>query len=156
MLSILDKYILKRYLGTFSLLLLLFIPIGITVHLAEKIDKILENEVPFVEVVLYFLDFTIYFANLLFPLFLFLSVIWFTSTSSSCSLSLLSLPSCSVRSSLTAQGPQTSSDPEIGSPLTHLISCLVQSSEISFFFSRPPSFASSFSSSSPFLSFGMR
>ena len=79
MLSILDKYILKRYLGTFSLLLLLFIPIGITVHLAEKIDKILENEVPFVEVVLYFLDFTIYFANLLFPLFLFLSVIWFTS-----------------------------------------------------------------------------
>lgn len=79
MLSILDKYILKRYLGTFILLLLLFIPIGITVNLAEKIDKILANEVPFVEVALYYLDFTIYFANLLFPLFLFLSVIWFTS-----------------------------------------------------------------------------
>tara|TARA_R110000772_G_scaffold222494_3_gene332961 strand:- start:579 stop:1658 length:1080 start_codon:yes stop_codon:yes gene_type:complete len=79
MLSILDKYILKQYLGTFFLLLLLFIPIGITVHLAEKIDKILENDVPLVEVLLYFLDFTIYFANLLFPLFLFLSVIWFTS-----------------------------------------------------------------------------
>ena len=40
MLSILDKYILKRYLGTFVLLLLLFIPIGIIVNLAEKIDKI--------------------------------------------------------------------------------------------------------------------
>ncbi|MBV1923123.1 MAG: LptF/LptG family permease [Flavobacteriaceae bacterium] len=79
MLSILDRYILKKYLGTFSLMLLLFIPIGITVHLAEKIDKILEKEVPFIEVALYFLDFTIYFANLLFPLFLFLSVIWFTS-----------------------------------------------------------------------------
>ncbi|MGK0175206.1 MAG: lipopolysaccharide export system permease protein, partial [Ulvibacter sp.] len=79
MLSILDKYILRKYLGTFSLLLLLFIPIGITVHLAEKIDKILENDVPLVEVLFYFLDFTIYFANLLFPLFLFLSVIWFTS-----------------------------------------------------------------------------
>lgn len=60
-------------------MLLLFIPIGITVNLAEKIDKILENEVPFVEVAAYYLDFTIYFANLLFPLFLFLSVIWFTS-----------------------------------------------------------------------------
>lgn len=60
-------------------MLLLFIPIGITVNLAEKIDKILENEVPFIEVALYYLDFTIYFANLLFPLFLFLSVIWFTS-----------------------------------------------------------------------------
>ena len=48
-------------------------------HLAEKIGKILENEVPFGEVMVYFLDFTIYFAHLLFPLFLFLSVIWFTS-----------------------------------------------------------------------------
>ncbi|WP_223033199.1 LptF/LptG family permease [Hanstruepera marina] len=77
--KILDWYILKRYLFTFFIMLLLFIPIGITVHLAEKIGKILENEVPFSEVMLYFLDFTIYFAHLLFPLFLFLSVIWFTS-----------------------------------------------------------------------------
>ncbi|HLV38014.1 LptF/LptG family permease [Xanthomarina sp.] len=77
--KILDWYILKRYLFTFIIMLLLFIPIGITVHLAEKIGKILENEVPFGEVMLYFLDFTIYFAHLLFPLFLFLSVIWFTS-----------------------------------------------------------------------------
>lgn len=77
--KILDWYILKRYLFTFLMMLLLFIPIGITVHLAEKIGKILENEVPFGEVMLYLLDFTIYFAHLLFPLFLFLSVIWFTS-----------------------------------------------------------------------------
>ncbi|WP_083253396.1 LptF/LptG family permease [Flavivirga aquatica] len=77
--KILDWYILKRYLFTFFMMLLLFIPIGITVHLAEKIGKILDNEVPLGEVLLYFLDFTIYFAHLLFPLFLFLSVIWFTS-----------------------------------------------------------------------------
>ena len=77
--KILDWYILKRYLGTFTMMLVLFIPIGITVNLAEKIDKMLANEVPFLEVVLYYLNFTVYFANLLFPLFLFLSVIWFTS-----------------------------------------------------------------------------
>ena len=77
--KILDWYILKRYLFTFSMMLLLFIPIGITVHLAEKIGKILHHEVPLNEVLAYFLDFTIYFAHLLFPLFLFLSVIWFTS-----------------------------------------------------------------------------
>lgn len=77
--KILDWYILKRYLFTFFMMLLLFIPIGITVHLAEKIGKILENEVPINEVLWYFLDFTIYFAHILFPLFLFLSVIWFTS-----------------------------------------------------------------------------
>lgn len=61
------------------MMLLLFIPIAITVNLAEKIGKILENEVPFAAVAEYYLNFTIYFANLLFPLFLFLSVIWFTS-----------------------------------------------------------------------------
>jgi len=61
------------------MMLLLFVPIGITVDLAEKVGKMIENEVPFGEVAFYYLDFTVYFANLLFPLFLFLSVIWFTS-----------------------------------------------------------------------------
>ena len=77
--KILDWYILKRYLFTFLMMLLLFIPIGITVNLAEKIGKILEREVPFAAVAQYYLDFTIYFANLLYPIFLFISVIWFTS-----------------------------------------------------------------------------
>ena len=77
--KILDWYILKRYLFTFFMMLLLFIPIGITVNLAEKIGKILKNNVPFEAVAEYYLNFTIYFANLLFPIFLFLSVIWFTS-----------------------------------------------------------------------------
>lgn len=77
--KILDWYILKRYLATFFVMLLLFIPIGITVNLAEKIGKILEKEAPLGEVMMFYLDFTIYFAHLLFPLFLFLSVIWFTS-----------------------------------------------------------------------------
>ncbi len=79
MFTIIDRYIIKKYLGTFGMLLLLFIPIGITVNLAEKIGKIIENEVPLIEVIIYYGHFTIYFANLLFPLFLFLSIIWFTS-----------------------------------------------------------------------------
>lgn len=79
MLKIIDKYILKRYLITFTVMLLMFIPIGIVIDVSEKINKIIANKVPFVEVASYYLDFTIYFANLLFPIFLFLSVIWFTS-----------------------------------------------------------------------------
>jgi len=78
-LTIIDKYILKRYLATFSIMLLLFIPIGITIDVSEKINRILENKVPFVKVAAYYLDFIVYFANLLFPIFLFLSIIWFTS-----------------------------------------------------------------------------
>jgi lipopolysaccharide export system permease protein len=77
--KIIDKYILKRYIATFVVMLLMFIPIGIVIDVAEKINKILESKVPFSAVAIYYLDFTIYFANLLFPIFLFLSVIWFTS-----------------------------------------------------------------------------
>lgn len=79
MLTILDKYLLKRYLATFLVMLFLFVPIGIIIDVSEKVNKMIENKVPFIEVANYYLDFTIYFANLLFPIFLFLSVIWFTS-----------------------------------------------------------------------------
>lgn len=76
---IIDKYILKRYLATFSVMLLLFIPIGIVIDVSEKVNRMLQNKVPFSKIAIYYFDFTIYFANLLFPIFLFLSVIWFTS-----------------------------------------------------------------------------
>ncbi len=77
--KIIDKYILKKYLITFFVMLLLFIPIGINVDVSEKVDKMIERKAPFDEILVYYLDFTIYFANFLFPLFLFLSIIWFTS-----------------------------------------------------------------------------
>jgi lipopolysaccharide export system permease protein len=79
MLTILDKYILKRYLNTFVVMLVMFIPIGITIDVSEKVNKMIENHVPFKAIAQYYVDFTIYFANLLFPIFLFLSIIWFTS-----------------------------------------------------------------------------
>ena len=79
MLRIIDKYILKRYLTTFSVMLLMFIPIGIVIDVSEKVNKMIENKVPFKEIASYYVDFTIYFANILFPIFLFLSIIWFTS-----------------------------------------------------------------------------
>lgn len=77
--GILDRYILKRYLLTFTVMLLLFIPIGIMAHLAEQIGKIQEREAPLNEVLAYLGDFSIYIGSLLLPIFLFLSVIFFTS-----------------------------------------------------------------------------
>lgn len=77
--KIIDWYILKRYLATFFVMLLLFVPIGIVIDVSEKINKILENKVPIQAIVVYYLDFTVYFANMLFPIFLFISIIWFTS-----------------------------------------------------------------------------
>jgi len=60
-------------------MLLLFIPIGIMAHLAEQIGKIQDNEAPLNEVLMYLADFSVYIGNFLFPIFLFLSVIFFTS-----------------------------------------------------------------------------
>ncbi len=78
-LSIIDRYILKRYLTNFSVMLLLFIPIGIIIDVSEKVNKMIENKVPIGAIAKYYFYFTIHFASFLFPIFLFLSIIWFTS-----------------------------------------------------------------------------
>ena len=79
MLTILDKYILKQYFATLSVMLILFIPIGIMANLAEQSSKMQDNEAPLNEIVTYYINFTICIGNILFPIFLFLSIIFFTS-----------------------------------------------------------------------------
>lgn len=66
-------------MATFGVMMILFVPIGITADLAEKIGKIKDHKVPLQETLLYYVDFTVFFANILFPILLFLSIIWFTS-----------------------------------------------------------------------------
>ena len=53
--KIIDKYILKRYLTTFSVMLLLFVPIGIVIDVSEKVNKMIENKVPFSKIAQYYL-----------------------------------------------------------------------------------------------------
>ncbi|HSR61751.1 MAG TPA: LptF/LptG family permease [Robiginitalea sp.] len=77
--TIIDRYILKKYLLTFAMMLLLFVPIGIMLNLAEQIGKMIDNEAPVPEIIEYYMYFTIYIGSLLFPIFLFLSIIFFTS-----------------------------------------------------------------------------
>ena len=77
--KIIDKYIIKQYLTTFFVMFGLFIPIGIMVDFAEKIDKFRENEVPGDLIISYYIDFVWYFGSQLYPVFLFLAVIFFTS-----------------------------------------------------------------------------
>ena len=57
----------------------MFVPIGIIINLSEKIDNFAEQKVPLDEILFFYFNFVIHFANLLFPILLFLSVIWFTS-----------------------------------------------------------------------------
>ena len=78
-----DKYILKKFLYTYILIQLLFVPIAIVVNLADNIDKLLAKNVPFSEILDHYYNFSIYFSSSLLPLFLFLAITWFTSKLSS-------------------------------------------------------------------------
>lgn len=60
-------------------MLLMFIPIGIIIDVSEKVNFMIENKIPFLDIAVYYFHFTVYFSSFLFPIFLFLSVIWFTS-----------------------------------------------------------------------------
>lgn len=78
--KILDRYIIKKFLGTFFLSLALIIVIAVVFDISEKIDDFLERHAPLYAIVFqYYLNFIPYFANLFAPLFVFISVIFFTS-----------------------------------------------------------------------------
>lgn len=75
---ILDRYILKKFLGTFFLATILFLAVIAMFDITEKLDAFLVA--PFKETIFdYFCSFLPYFGNQLSPLFVFISVIFFTS-----------------------------------------------------------------------------
>ena len=78
---ILDKYILKKYLFTFLFVLLILIPVIIAIDTGDKIDKFLRHEDLTVGEIIqdYYVNFMINIANMVLPLALFVSVLWFTS-----------------------------------------------------------------------------
>ncbi|MBP3762360.1 MAG: LptF/LptG family permease [Bacteroidales bacterium] len=76
----LDRYILGKYLKTFLLALALIIIIVITFDVSEKLDKFLSHHATLWQVIsVYYLNFIPGFVNLYSPLFIFISVIFFTS-----------------------------------------------------------------------------
>ena len=78
--KLIDGYILKKYLKTFLLAMALIIVIVITFDISEKLDDFLRNHAPFSKIVFqYYLNFIPGFINLYSPLFIFISVIFFTS-----------------------------------------------------------------------------
>jgi len=78
--KILDWYIIRKFLGTFFFALGLIIAIAIVFDISEKIDDFLEKEAPMRAIVFdYYLNFIPFFGNLFSPLFVFISVIYFTS-----------------------------------------------------------------------------
>ena len=76
----LDKYIIGKFLGTFFFSIVLIMSIAVVFDLTEKLDDFFENQVTVREIIFdYYLNFIPYFMNMFSPLFIFISVIFFTS-----------------------------------------------------------------------------
>lgn len=78
LLTTLDWYIIKKFLGTYFFSIALIIAIAVIFDFNEHIDKL--NKASAYEIAFqYYLNFIPYFANLFSPLFVFIAVIFFTS-----------------------------------------------------------------------------
>lgn len=76
----LDRYIIKKFLGTYVFAIALIISIAVVFDINEKMDDFIGNNAPLQAIVFdYYLNFIPYFANLFSPLFVFIAVIFFTS-----------------------------------------------------------------------------
>jgi len=80
LMKVIDRYIIKKFLGTFFFSIALILIIAVVFDFAEKIDNFMENEAPLKTIIFdYYLNFIPYFGILFTPLFVFISVIFFTS-----------------------------------------------------------------------------
>jgi len=76
----LDLYIIRKFISTFFISLLLIVGIVIIFDISERIDDFVRQEAPLKAIALdYYLNYIPYFMNMYSPLFVFLTVIVFTS-----------------------------------------------------------------------------
>ena len=76
----LDWYIFKKFMLTFVIALVLIIGIVIVFDISEKIDKFVANKAPLRAIIVdYYLNFIPFFVNMYSAMFVFISVIFFTS-----------------------------------------------------------------------------
>ena len=75
-----DRYILSKYLTTFFFCLILFTAIVVVVDISEKTDNFVKSKLPVSRIITdYYFGFIPRIDAMLFPLFVFISVIFFTS-----------------------------------------------------------------------------
>ena len=80
MLKKLDWYIIKKFMMTFFMMILFIIVIVIIFDISEKIDDFVANQAPLKEIIFrYYLNFIPFFVNMYSGMFVFISVIFFTS-----------------------------------------------------------------------------
>ena len=92
-----DWYIAKKFISTFFLSMLLIIVVIIIFDLSEKIDNFVKNEAPLKEIVFdYYCNYIPYMINMFASLFVFITVIFFTSRMAANS-EIIAILSCGVK-----------------------------------------------------------
>lgn len=75
-----DLYIIKKFLATYFFLIAIIITIGIIFDFNTNIDRLTQSNATTKQIIFdYYLNFIPYFSNLFSPLFVFISVIFFTT-----------------------------------------------------------------------------
>lgn len=79
-----DWYIIKKFLGTFITIMALMVVVIVVFDISERISTFLEKQIPVEKIVVdYYMNFIPYFVNMFSYLFIFITVIFFTSRLSS-------------------------------------------------------------------------
>lgn len=80
MLTILDRYIIKKYLGTFFFACFLITMVSIVIDFSDKINRFIDQDLSVKQILVdYYLNFIPWINGLLWPLFALISVVFFTS-----------------------------------------------------------------------------
>src|ERR1700737_1454408 len=80
MLKILDRYILRKFLGTFVFTLLLITTIAVVIDTSEKADDFVKSGLGTWQLITnYYIGFVPFIMSMIFPLMVFIAVIYFTS-----------------------------------------------------------------------------
>ena len=91
-----DVYIVRKFITTFFVALILIIGIVIIFDISEKIDNFVAKEAPLKAIIFdYYVNFVPYFMNMFSPLFVFITVIFFTSKMAADS-EIIAILSCGI------------------------------------------------------------
>jgi lipopolysaccharide export system permease protein len=77
--SILNKYILKKFLKTFLFVVGILVLVIVVIDFTEKNDKFIKNELTFFEILRYYYGFVPYISSLITPITAFIATVYVTS-----------------------------------------------------------------------------
>jgi lipopolysaccharide export system permease protein len=77
--KLIDRYILRQFLGTFFFVVLILVAVITVIDLTEKTEKYVKNSVSAINIIKYYLDFIPWIAGLITPITVFIATVYVTA-----------------------------------------------------------------------------